>query len=140
MRSNMLLLTAAITGLGIAACATTEPVQPMAPSPQAQAELARLIDGRVAGPTVTCVPDYPTDQFYTIDENTVVIRTGGAVYVNNLNGPCDRAGLTGYAIRTRRPGGAGICSGEIVEVVDTATGTMVGSCSLGQFVTYRRAG
>ena len=140
MRALPLLAAAAVIGLGLAACAMTEPPPPRAASPQAQAELARLIDGRTAGPTVSCVPGYPTDQFYTIDENRIAIRTGGGVYVNQLNGPCHNAGLTGYSLRTRRPAGSGLCRGEIVEVIDSATGTMVGSCSLGDFVTYRRAG
>jgi len=131
MRKIPLLLLAAAVG----GCSTAP--APMAHNPRAEAELQRLIAGRAAGPAVSCIPEHRTDRMTVIDEGRVAFRTGGAVYVSELNGPCSNLGLGGYAMRTIRPGGTGLCRGEIIEVVDTSSGMTVGSCSFGDFVPYR---
>lgn len=127
MRSIPLLLVLAAAS----ACSTAPPV---ARSPEAQAHLNRMLAGRVPGPPVICLPAYRRNDMITIDENTLLFRSGGTVYRNDLRGGC--AGLSGnYALITRSSG-SGLCSGDIAEVADLSTGTSFGSCVLGDFVPY----
>jgi hypothetical protein len=119
----------------LASCATTS-----APAPRtakAQAELSRLLDGRVAGKAQTCLPNYRSQEMVVIDENTIVYREGSTrVWRTDLKGPCNGLGRPGTALLTRQFGGSGLCSGEIAQVIDTSQGFAVGSCAMGDFVPY----
>lgn len=133
MRSIPLLLAAA----ALTSCSTAPP-EPAPMTQRGMAQLQRLTEGRVAGATQTCIPNYPNSDFWVIDENRVAFRSGSTIYVNNLNGPCSRLGWGGYAFVTRHPGGSNLCRGEIATVVDTSSGFTVGSCTLGDFIPYAR--
>jgi hypothetical protein len=125
--------------LGLAACATTS--EPRERSPEAQRELARFLDGKVAGQSQTCLPTFRTQDQVIIDERTILYRDGSnRVWRTEMNGPCSGLGRPGTAIVTRQFGGGNLCRGEIAQIVDTAAGFTVGSCSFGDFVPYTRAG
>jgi len=73
-----------------------------------------------------------------IDEKTIAFRDGPARTVvahttgcNNLDGPS-------YALVTHLVGTADLCTGDIARVVDTATGSVVGSCSFSDFTPFVR--
>ena len=133
MRAIPLLLTAA----ALAGC-TTQPPAPTQTA-EAQAKLAQLTAGKVAGQPITCLPSYSTNDMVTIDDATVAFKQGNRVYVNHLLGECD--GLKGgfYTLVTRS-GGSGMCRGDISRVTDVRTGMTVGSCAIGEFVPYTPAG
>ena len=119
----------------LASCATTG--QPEPRSPQAQAELSRWLNGKVAGPPQSCLPNYRAGDMVVIDENTLLFRDGSnRVWRTDLRGPCSGLGRPGTALLTRQFGGSGLCSGEIAQVIDTQGGFTVGSCSIGEFVPY----
>jgi hypothetical protein len=130
-------LSIAVAAFAITACSTAP--ESVTRTANAQAELQQLIAGRSAGGTVACLSHHRTDQMVVIDDNTVAFKDGQTVYVNNLRGPCSGLGSGFYALRTQTSGGIGLCRGDIAEVVDTNTGFARGSCSLGDFVTYRRS-
>ena len=68
------------------------------------------------------------------DNTTIAFRSGRTLYVNKLASAC--AGLDGsYALLTRSLGGE-LCRGDIADIADLTTRTIVGSCSLGEFVPY----
>jgi hypothetical protein len=134
MRSLSLLLVAVAVG----ACT---PVQPVARTPQAEAHLQRLLNGRVPGAAQSCLPDYRSNDMVVIDDNTVLFRDGRTVYRNDFQGgSCNRLGSGFFALLTRRIGGIGLCRGDIAEVIDTGTGMTVGSCVIGDFVPYTKVG
>lgn len=139
MRRLTLASIAIIAAAGsLASCATTS--QPQARSADAEKELARWLDGRVAGKPQTCLPTYRAADMVTIDENTLLFRDGAnRVWRNELNGPCTGLGRPGYALLTRQFG-SGLCRGEIAQVIDTSNGFVVGGCSLGDFVPYEGRG
>lgn len=126
-----LLMASALT-----ACSTAP--QPQARSTEAQAKLQQLLAGRVAGQPIQCLPRWSTDRMVTIDDSTIAFEDGGTVYVNNLRGECANLASGFYTLVTRSSGGGGLCRSEIAHVVDITTGHTVGSCSLGEFVPYRR--
>ena len=119
----------------LASCATTG--APEGRSPQAQAELNKLLAGKVAGKAQSCLPNYRSQNMVVIDENTILFRDGANRYWRtDVRGPCNGLGRPGTALLTRQFGGTGLCSGEIAQVVDTAQGFTVGSCAIGEFVPY----
>lgn len=136
MRRIALLLL--VTGL--ASCTTTPPSPTRAE--RSQAELQRLISGKVAQPAVSCLPSYNANDMVVIDENTIAFRSGATrVYISQMNGPCSNLnGAGNYALLTKQTGGTGLCRGEIAQVIDTSSNITVGTCSFGDFVPYVRAG
>jgi hypothetical protein len=119
----------------LASCATTGTPEPR--TARAQADLNRFLDGKVPGKAQSCLPSYRSQDMVVIDENTILFRDGSKrVWRTDVRGGCNGLGRPGTALLTRSFGGSGLCRGEIAQVVDTAQGFVVGSCSLGDFVPY----
>jgi hypothetical protein len=124
-----------VAGAGLAACSTAP--QPVVRSADKQAEYAKLIEGKVAGPATSCLPSYNANDMRVIDDNTVVFRQSASrVYVAHLRGGCPYLGRGGYAMVTRQFGSGALCSGQIATVVDTGSGMTVASCVFGDFTPY----
>ena len=121
------------SGFALASCAT----QPPAPTrtAEAQAELNKLVAGKTAGKPITCLQHYRADDMVRIDESTVAFTRGRQVYVNHLIGACSNLDSNFYALVTKSSG-TGLCRGDIAHVQDVSTGTIVGSCAIGDFVPY----
>lgn len=135
MRSIALVLVATT----LAGCST--PLEPPARNVRAEARLAELIAGKTAGTPITCLPSYRSGDMVVIDENTIVFRQGASrVYVNRLQGGCNGLDRGWYALVTRTTGSSGLCRGDIAHVQDLANGFTVGSCAIGDFVPYTKAG
>lgn len=138
-RLTLASLTVFASAAALASCATTDRPEPR--SEKAQAELARWLDGRVAGKAQTCLPSYRSQDMVVIDENTLLFRDGSRrVWRTDLKGPCNGLGRPNTALLTKQFGGTGLCSGEIARVIDTSFGGTVGSCALGDFVPYEGPG
>jgi hypothetical protein len=133
MRSIPLLCLAAM----LSSCAAVP--QPVGRSPANQQRLAAILADRVAGPAASCVPSHRSSDMSVIDGRTVAYRGGGTVYVMQLNEGCELLAGGGYTMVTRQYGGAGLCSGDIVQVANLQSRTTVGSCTVGPIVTYSRA-
>ena len=131
MRNIALILA----GAGLASCSTAP--QPTMRSAQGQAELNRLIEGKVAGAPVDCLPHFDSKNMRAIDDQTAVFRgVGGKIYVTHFNGSCSNLGNPGYALVTKQYGSANLCRGDIAQMVQTSTGMTVGGCAVGSFVPY----
>ena len=129
---NIALIAA---GAGLAACSTAP--QPVVRTADKQAEYVKLIEGKVAGPTASCLSPFNSNDMRVIDDNTVVFRQSASrVYVAHLQGGCPYLGRGGYAMVTRQVGGNGLCRGDIASVVDTGSGMSVGSCVFSGFTPY----
>jgi hypothetical protein len=125
-----------LIGLG-ALAASCSYAPPVGPSPMAQDKLARELAGLVPQPAQACLPNYRTQDMVVIDENTVLFRDGrNVVYRNELNGGCSNLGGQ-YALVTKTIGSS-LCRGDIAQVTDLHNHMVVGSCSLGDFIPYRR--
>lgn len=130
---NILIASAAF---GLAACSTA-PEQPMR-SAENEAKYLKAIDGKVAGATMNCLPTYNANDMQVIDEQTIIFREGSSrIYVAHLRDSCDNLGQPGFALVTRSPG-TGMCSGDIAQIVQTASGMTAGSCVIGGFTPYTR--
>ena len=135
MRGLIFILMAS----SLTACATA-PQQAPIRSVEAEQHLNKLLAGKAAGAPLNCLPSWRSNDMVVVDDNTVVFRDSSSrVYVNNFRSGCSNLGSGWYTLLTRRTGGS-LCSGEIAQVVDLNSGMTVGSCSLGEFVPYVRAG
>ena len=131
MRSFSLVLIAA----ALASC-TTAPQSQFQRSDRAQAELQRLIAGKVAGKPQSCLSNHRAGNMIIVDDNTVFYRSGSRLYRQDFNGGrCSNVGAGHYALVTRQFSGS-LCRGDIATVADLSSGMTVGSCVMGDFVPY----
>ncbi len=136
----MRVMTLVLAG-GLLASCTTAPPQPTARAAEKQAELAQLLNGKVAQRPISCLPHYQSSDMRVIDDDTIAFRDGGyRTFVAHMNGGCSNLGSGNYALVTRQFGTPDLCRGDIARVVDTLNGMTVGSCSFGDFTPYVKPG
>lgn len=101
-----------------------------------EAELARALQGRVAGEPVDCIDLHRVRSSRIINDTAILYDAGGTVYVNR-----PRAGAESLnqwdALVTRLPT-TRLCSIDTVRLIDPSTHMMTGIVFLGDFVPYRR--
>lgn len=133
-RSTLILgLTAGI----LAGCSTAPSHQER--SPQAEAELAKALSGRVAGKPVRCIPTYRADDMQIIDDWTILFKDGNTIYVQNPRGGCPGIGSRrNILVSTPMPSNQ-LCSGDIQQLYDPVSRIGGGACVLGDFLPYTRA-
>lgn len=124
----------------LAGCTVAPPLAPAALDAKQQSRLAQLVGGKVAGTPQSCLPNWRTHDMTAIDDMTLVFRESpGRVWVQRPQNPCNLLSAGPYALVTRNSTGQ-LCRGDIGQVVDTMSGTNVGSCVMGDFVPYVRPG
>lgn len=104
---------------------------------RSEVALAGALEGLVAGPPQRCVSTTRLGGNRGFGGDAILFTgTGGTAFLNRTRGGCE--GLTEFRALVTRPGGTQLCSGDLVTVVDTGTGSYHGSCVLGDFTPYRR--
>jgi hypothetical protein len=111
------------------------------PASSAQAyrapSLDRALAGRTAGKPTTCITQSMIDSSTIFDEGVILYRMkGGPYYLNTPNPACP--GLRHNRAIVSRTSSGQLCSGDILQIVDTPSGINYGSCPLGDFVPYAR--
>lgn len=119
--------------LGLA-LATPAAATPDTPAARADAKLARITAGRVAGKPVRCIRPERVVPPDIIEGRALAYRAGRILYVGTMLNDCPwiRQGRT---FVTRTNGGL-FCRGDPVRVVDT--GILLGQCAFGDFTPYTR--
>jgi len=113
-------------------CAASGPV---GMSDAARDRLDRDLAGRTAGPPQSCVSNRDLRSSRFVGDSIVYRGPGSLLYLNRTSGGCNAR--AGRSLITVNPTG-NLCSGDIVRSVDPVSGTDWGSCTLGEFVPYRR--
>ena len=127
------ILLLALAGLA-AGCTTSEPVEL---TEDQQSRLAQALEGRTAGPAMSCVSHRLLRDNRSIGEGVILFNgAGDIVYVNRPPGGCPALDY-GRTMITRTPS-ASLCSGDIVTVFDPVSRIEYGGCGLGEFVPNRR--
>jgi hypothetical protein len=129
----------ALTALALAAGCTAASAEDQAIArADGEATLAaELRDYRQAGTPVSCVPLRNLGGNRSAGEGAVIFGSGSRIWVNRPPAGCPL--VRDHAALTLRTTGSQICRGDIVNVVDTASGMNYGSCGLGDFTPYERA-
>lgn len=125
-------------GTLLAGCSSVPAEAPQRSATQ-QAKFMRLTGGLVAGPSVSCVPSWRTQDLSIIDGHTVGFsQTASQVTMVNLTDGCSLLGSGAFAMQTNTSG-MGLCTGDIVQVIDPMNrGMSVGSCAVASIVPYSK--
>ncbi|WP_114952930.1 hypothetical protein [Sphingosinicella terrae] len=133
----MKLALATLLAVGMVGC-TAENELGSAAAPPSQALTAEL-SGRTAGQPLPCVSQRDLRGNRSVGNEAILFEgPGDVVYVNRPPGGCATLN-SGRTLVTRTTSGR-LCRGDIVTIVDPVSGVDFGSCGLGDFVPYRRAG
>jgi hypothetical protein len=100
------------------------------------AELSKLLDGRVAGPPVTCISLSQAQGTRVIDHTAIVYDFGTTIYVNYPRGGA--SSLSSDDILVTKTYSTQLCQMDIVRTVDRTGGFQKGFVSLGTFIPYKR--
>lgn len=100
-------------------------------------QLAKLLEGRVAGEPQNCLPLTSLGSSQVIDKTAIVYRSGGTLWVNRPDGGAQS--LDDDDILVLKTTGSQLCSIDTIELRDRSSHMYSGFVSLGKFVPYRRA-
>ncbi|HEV2600559.1 hypothetical protein [Sphingopyxis sp.] len=100
-------------------------------------QLAKLLEGRVAGEPQNCLPLTSLGSSQVIDKTAIVYRAGSTLWVNRPDGGAQS--LDDDDILVLKTTGSQLCSIDTIELRDRSSHMYSGFVSLGKFVPYRRA-
>jgi hypothetical protein len=103
-----------------------------------EAELARALEGRVAGTPVHCIDLHRVQSSQVINRTAILYRVGGIIYVNRPDNGAEQLNRNDTMVN-RLYGTARLCNVDTVTMVEPASGSFTGVVFLGDFVPYRRA-
>jgi hypothetical protein len=98
-------------------------------------QLNKLLEGRVAGQPVNCLPLFDTRDQQVIDKTAIVYGTGRTIWVNRPTNAqdLDRDDVMVSEIHTSQ-----VCKLDVVRLHDRSGGWFRGFVGLEQFVPYRK--
>ena len=126
---------AAAAALGLA----TTPAAYAKPKMTGQEQLAKMLDGRVAGKPQSCIftPGTGGNNMTIIDNTALVFRSGGTLWVNKTADP--KSINDNDIIVFERFSGSQLCRTDMVHTVDRMSPHMLtGVVFLSDFVPYRK--
>ncbi|WP_137753675.1 hypothetical protein [Sphingopyxis sp. L1A2A] len=127
------LITTIFAAAAIAAMpAAASAMERLAP----EERLAKLLDGRAAGPPQNCIQLSSVSSSQVIDKTAIVYRIGSTLWVNRPEGGA--GSLDDDDILITRLSTGQLCSIDTVQLQDRSSNMYSGFVSLGKFVPYRR--
>ena len=101
-----------------------------------EAELARALQGRVAGTPVSCIDLHRVTSSQVIPNTAILYRSGSTIYVNRPANGADE--LNRNDTMVTRLHSTRLCDVDTITMVEPVSGTFMGVVFLGDFVPYRR--
>ncbi|ALE17573.1 hypothetical protein AMC99_02298 [Altererythrobacter epoxidivorans] len=114
--------------------AAEEPVEKPEPT-KGEQQLAKLLEGRVAGEPERCIPARFNEAMQVIDETALVYGRGKTIWVNIPRYP---QGLDDRDTLVIKRWGTQICRLDSVTMMDPSSKMTTGAIFLGDFVPYTR--
>lgn len=127
------LVTATLTAAALIAAPSAIAREKLAP----EAQLEKLLEGRVAGEPQNCISLSATNSSQVIDKTAIVYRSGGTLWVNRPRSGAES--LDDDDVLVTKLTGNQLCSIDTVQLHDRMSHMYSGFVSLGEFVPYRRA-
>jgi hypothetical protein len=105
---------------------------------KAEAKLAKMLDGRVAGKPQDCIflPSIRSSRI--IDKTAIVYEAGGTLYVNRPRNGASSLDDDDILVTDLHGSGSQLCSIDVVRLHDRTSFFYSGFVSLGEFVPYKR--
>ena len=101
-----------------------------------EAELARALQGRVAGEPVQCIDLHRVRNSRIIPGTAIIYDAGGVVYVTRPDNGADQ--LNQWDTMVTRTSTSQRCNVDTVTMIDRGSNSFTGVVFLGEFVPYRR--
>lgn len=124
----------AIAALSLALTAGAAQASPRKDMPEE--ELAKVLEGRVAGEPRDCLDLMDARGTQIIDKTAIVYRSGKTLWVNRPRGGAET--LDTWDVLVSKPFASQLCRMDIVHLYDSSSRMPTGFISLGQFVPYRK--
>jgi len=121
--------TLALTG----AAASAKPTR----AEQAEANLARMLESRVAGEPVHCITAFDSNRVRVMEHVGIIYDNGGTIWVARVTDP-DM--LDHWDVPIFKRYGSQLCTTDVIHTVDRSDGHFSGAVFLEDFVPYTRAG
>ncbi|WP_432768890.1 MAG: hypothetical protein HEQ22_16240 [Sphingopyxis sp.] len=102
-----------------------------------EAELAKMLEGRVAGEPRNCISLSSARSSTIVEGTAIVYRVGSTLWVNRPKSGAET--LDEDDILVTKLTGSQLCSIDTVQLRDRTSQIYAGFVSLGEFVPYRRA-
>lgn len=99
-------------------------------------ELAKLLEGRVAGEPQRCISNYPTQNMRTINDTAYVYGRGKTIYVQRTQHPEDIDDDDVLVLKTFT--GSQLCRLDQVTTIDRYSGFFTGAVFFEDFIPYTR--
>ena len=99
-------------------------------------QLAKVLEGRVAGEPVNCISNPRISSARVIDKTAIVYDAGSTLYVQRPR--IGAQSLDDNSILVTRLYGSQLCSVDTVQLVDRTSGFWRGFVGLDTFVPYRK--
>jgi hypothetical protein len=106
------------------------------PGESGEAELARVLSGRVAGPAVHCLDLHRVSSSRIIPHTAIVYDAGGTLYVNRPVNGAEQ--LSHFDTMVTRTPSTTLCNVDVVQLHDQGSHSFTGTVFLGDFVPYTR--
>lgn len=107
-----------------------------APREEPEAQLARAVEGRVAGKPVDCINLRNIRSSKIINDTAIVYDAGNVVYVNRPR--AGRESLDQWDTLVTKTHSSQLCSIDVVHLYDTSSRMNTGTVFLGEFVPYKK--
>lgn len=100
-----------------------------------EVQLAKMLEGRVAGEPKSCINTFGTRQLQQIDNTALVYRSGNTIWVNRTRTPqnIDDSDI----LVLQRFSGSSLCRSDQVRTIDRFAGFLTGVIFLEDFVPYK---
>jgi hypothetical protein len=122
-------------GAGLAACAHPTETREQSSAERAEANLAQLLEGRVAGEPRSCITILNDQNLRVIDRTALVYDAGAIIWVSR---PANPRALDQRNILVTERFGRELCRHDVIRTLDRQNGTVAGVVFLGDFVPYRK--
>ena len=134
---NRLLPSFAPALIALAAIAAPAAAAAQDRAAKGEAELAEILEGRVAGEPVNCIRDHSSQAMQVVDGTAFVFGRGDTIYVNRPDGA---AMLDDWDLPVfEKRGGSNLCRQDRVELRQRSTLFPGPSLFLAEFVPYTRS-
>lgn len=137
----MRILTSLFLGVALIGTAASAPAAPRDKSPrinsEAEAKLAKALEGRVAGKPVSCISLHNVTSSQIYDGTAITYQIGRTLYVNRPR--MGGSWLHDDDILVTKLWGTQLCSLDTITLLDRSSRFQSGFVGLGEFVPYVKA-
>jgi hypothetical protein len=101
-----------------------------------EAQLAKELEGRVAGAPVSCISLERIHATRIIDRTAIIYDAGSTIYVNRPRGGAET--LDNWDVLVSKPFGSQLCSPGVVQLYERGSRIQSGFVTLDKFVPYKK--